>query len=102
MARGIIYLITNKDNGHTFIGQTTLPMNRIWQQHIQEANKMSSTPLHKAFRQYGVHRFNIQEIDECNENLLAERELHWIQHYNTFNEYNINTIKPEPIKEAVA
>jgi group I intron endonuclease len=98
MGRGIIYLITNKENGHKYIGQTTQPMNKQWQMHIQEANRMSSQPLHRAFREYGVHRFSIQEIDECNENLLNEKEQYWIEQYKP--EYN-PIIKPIPIPEVV-
>ena len=118
MARGIIYLITNKENNYKYIGHTTQAMNKEWQRHIQEANKMSSEPLHRAFRQYGVHKFNIREIDECDENLLKEKETYWIEHYHTWeNEqgYNIRSekivveevkeekviIKPTPVKRNV-
>lgn len=84
MTRGIIYLITNKENGHKYVGQTTLAMNKEWQQHIQEALRMSEKPIHKAMRKYGNHRFTIQEIDECDASLLNEKEDYWIHHYNTF------------------
>ena len=84
MSRGIIYLITNKENGHKYIGQTTQGMNKRWQQHIREALQMSDKPLHRAMRKYGNHRFTIQEIDECDERLLNEKEQYWIEHYNTF------------------
>jgi group I intron endonuclease len=93
MSRGIIYLITNKENGYKYIGQTTQGMNKVWQQHIQSATKMSSEPLHKAFRQYGVHRFGIQELDECDDYLLNERINNWIEKYNP--EYNEIKIIPE-------
>jgi group I intron endonuclease len=84
MAQGIIYLITNKVNGHKYVGQTTQSMNKRWQQHIIESNKMSQKPLHRAFRKYGVDKFVIKEIDECDESLLNQREEYWINHYNTF------------------
>jgi len=95
MSRGIIYLITNKENGHKYIGQTTQGMNKRWQQHIQEAMRMSSKPLHSAMRKYGNHRFSIQEIDECDESLLNEREAYWISHYNAFESaegYNVQSL----------
>jgi len=85
MSQGIIYLIVNKQNGHKYVGQTTQGMNKRWQQHIQEAMRMSSKPLHRAMRKYGNHNFMIKEIDECSEQLLNEREQYWIEHYNTFN-----------------
>ena len=90
MARGIIYLITNKENGLKYVGSTLLPMNKEWQSHIQSANRMSSEPLHKAFRHYGIHRFNIQELDECDESELNDKKEHWIQHYNTYCGENYN------------
>ena len=90
MARGIIYLITNKENGLKYVGSTLLPMNKEWQQHIQSANRMSSEPLHRAFRQYGIHRFGIQELDECDERELDQRREDWIIHYNTYDGENYN------------
>lgn len=84
MDRGIIYLITNKENGHKYVGQTTQGMNKEWKQHIQEALKMSDKPIHRAMRTHGNHNFRIQEIDECDGLLLNEREEYWIKHYNTF------------------
>ena len=85
-------------------------MNKRWQEHIAEANRMSSCPLHKAFRKYGVHKFSIKEIDECDERLLDEREQYWIEHYNSFEDvggYNSttggkNTILSEKFKERVS
>ena len=90
MTRGIIYLITNKENGLKYVGSTLLPMNKEWQQHIQSANKMSSEPLHRAFRQYGIHRFGIQELDECDERELDDKREQWIRHYNSYNGENYN------------
>lgn len=100
MSRGIIYLITNKENGHKYVGQTTQGMNKRWQQHITESRQMSQKPLHRAFRKYGVHRFSIQEIDECDESLLDEREEYWIKYYNTFESaegYNATSGRGRPI-----
>jgi len=96
MARGIIYLITNKENGFKYVGQTTQAMNKEWQQHIQESNRMSKKPLHIAFRKYGVGKFNIKEIDECDESLLNEKEAYWTNHYHAWDGYNV---KPKEIKE---
>jgi group I intron endonuclease len=98
MAQGIIYLIINKQNGHKYVGQTTQGMNKRWQQHIQEALRMSDSPLHRAMRKYGNHNFMIKEIDECNENLLNEREEYWIKQHNTFKEgYNATSGGKRPV-----
>lgn len=84
MAQGIVYLIINKESGQKYVGQTTLPINKRWQQHIHEANRMSPTPLHRAFRKYGVDKFTMKVIDECDERLLTEKEHYWIEQYNSY------------------
>lgn len=86
---GIIYLITNKITSENYVGTTILSMNKEWQHHIMESRKMSRHPLHKAFRDHGIDKFIIKEIDECREELLDERKTYWIEKYNSFqNGYN--------------
>lgn len=100
MAQGIVYLIINKENGHKYVGQTTQSLNKRWQQHIQEANRMSSKPLHRAFRKYGIDKFTMRVIDECDEKLLNEKEQYWIEQYNTFESaegYNATSGGERPI-----
>lgn len=98
MAQGTIYLILNKQNGHKYIGQTTQGMNKEWAYHIDRSKRMSSEPLHKAFRELGVQNFMIKEIDECDESLLNERFDYWIEQHQP--EYN-PIIKPTPPPEVV-
>ena len=47
--------------------------------------RMSPYPLHKAMRKHGNHNFMIKELEECDTELLDEREIHYIEKYNTFN-----------------
>ena len=86
MARGTIYLILNKQNGHKYVGNTTLGMNKEWVYHIERSKRMSAEPLHKAFRQFGTHNFMIKEIDECDESEIENKTNHWIEKYTP--EYN--------------
>lgn len=110
MTQGIIYLIINKQNGQKYIGQTTKSMNKRWQEHIADALRMSSTPLHRAMRKYGNHNFTIKQIDECDKELLYEREQYWIEQYNTLEDaggYNAttggkNTTLSESFKQRVS
>lgn len=104
MARGIIYLIINKQNGYKYVGQTTQGMNKEWKQHIQDSLRMSLEPLHYAMRRYGNHNFTIKEIDECDESLLDDKEKYWIKHYNTLENqkgYNTKTKKKTITTEKV-
>ena len=100
MARGIIYLILNKQSGHKYIGNTTLAMNKEWVQHIERSKRMSSEPLHKAFREYGIHNFMIRELDECDEKEVNNKTNYWIEKYKP--EYNIiEIIEPIEIVEEI-
>ena len=97
MSRGIIYLILNKQTGEKYIGNTTLAMNKEWVHHIDRSKRMSSEPLHKAFRQHGVHNFMIKELDECDESEFNEKTNHWIEQYKP--EYNPIIVNEKPIEE---
>ena len=96
---GTIYLIINKQNGHKYIGQTTLGMNKVWQFHIECAKRMHKANLYCAMRKYGNHLFSIKQIDECNENELDDKQSYWIGRYNP--EYNDSNTIVEEVKEEV-
>jgi hypothetical protein len=57
---------------------------------------MSRVLIYREFRKYGIDKFNIKQIDECDERILEERRVYWIKHYNTHLEgYNLNEVKEE-------
>lgn len=88
---GYIYLIINNINGRRYVGKTTQSIEKRWQEHILDSKreKCETRPLYRAIRKYGVENFSIEEIEECNVNVLSEREQYWIQHYNTYEDgYN--------------
>ena len=86
MNRGIIYLILNKQTGEKYVGNTTLAMNKEWAHHIDRSKRMSSEPLHKAFRSYGVHNFMMKELDDYDDTCLDNKLTEWIEKYKP--EYN--------------
>ena len=71
-------------------------MNKEWVHHIDRSKRMSSEPLHKAFREYGTHNFMIKEIDECDETEFESKTNYWIEQYKP--EYN-PVIKKEVVVE---
>jgi group I intron endonuclease len=105
MSRGIIYLILNKQTGEKYVGNTTLAMNKEWVHHIDRSKRMSAEPLHKAFRQYGVHNFMIKELDEYDDTCLESKLNEWIDkykpEYNPIKEKEIIQEKPKPIPTPV-
>ena len=63
--KGIIYKITNNDNGKIYIGQTTNSFEERMRQHKDQANNLNNTnPLYCAIRKYGWDNFT-KEILYC-------------------------------------
>lgn len=92
-----IYKITNKINGHSYIGQSINIKNR-WAAHKSyyktnaptKNNKYYNCNLYTAMRKYGIENFNFEILEECSKDLLDEREKYWINYYDTYeNGYNM-------------
>ena len=83
-----IYKITNLINGHSYIGQS-ICIEQRWKNHKHYSKEREDYPLYKAFRKYGIENFSFEIIEECKPNFLDEKEIYWINFYNTLNEgYN--------------
>lgn len=86
MKLGTIYLITNKINGKQYVGQTARDMWTRFEEHCKPSN---TTYLGKAIQKYGYLNFTLEEIERVPLEKLDEREIYWIQYYNTYkNGYN--------------
>lgn len=90
-----IYKITNLINGHMYIG-ASVNCQRRWQDHRSKSHT-SKRPddvrkiLYVAMRKYGLDNFSFEIIEECAQEDLNEREIYWIDHYNTFhNKHHYN------------
>lgn len=91
---GFIYKITNTVNNKIYIGQTTKTIEERFQKHIQKAKQHVNRYLYDAMNHYGYDNFKIEPIEECDNNLLNEREIYWIKYYNSNNKilgYNMTT-----------
>lgn len=86
---GYIYKISNMINGKIYIGQTILLPERRWRQHELSAMNTSyydhNVPLHFAMKKYGLENFRYEIIEECDDDLLNEREIFWIAHFDSTN-----------------
>lgn len=90
-----IYKITNKIKNISYIGQSVDIYYR-WEAHKKEAYKKESplynSYLYRSMRRYGINNFSFEIIEECPSELLNEKEIYWIKHFNTYrNGYN-NTL----------
>lgn len=85
--KGIIYKITNKVNGKSYIGQTRYTIDFRWRQH---QHKKDNTYFHNAIHKYGIENFSIEILEECNIEDLSSKEIFYIAKYDTFNNgYNL-------------
>ena len=81
-----IYKITNNINNKSYIGKTNLTIKERFQQHCNDRlrDECSSRPLYSAMNKYGIKNFQIEEIEECEPNKASEREIYWINYYDTY------------------
>lgn len=78
-----IYKITNLVNGKSYIGQS-INIQQRWKTH-RNRYQVEDTLLYRAIRKYGLDNFSFKVIEECQKNELNEREIYWIQYYDTTN-----------------
>ena len=90
-----IYKITNKINGHCYIGQS-VDIKARFRQHLFSAkhinNKDHSSPIHLALSKYGKDEFDWEILEECTKEELDEKEIYWISFYNSTKNGNYNIL----------
>lgn len=86
-----IYIIENKESKKRYVGKTTLsnPYER-WKQH-QYNVKSNYNPMviSDAMFKYGIDNFTFYVIETCDDDDVNEREIYWIEKFNTYKDgYN--------------
>lgn len=87
-----IYLITNITNNRNYVGKST-NVNRRWSTHLTMLNNKEhhNEELQKDWDEYGEAYFTFKIIELCPEEMLSNRERHWIDMFNALdNGYNHN------------
>ena len=84
---GFIYKITNKVNGKSYIGQTRNTVEFRWRQHYKAKDNKY---FHRAIQKYGKENFEVTTLEKCDVEKLNDREIYYINKYNTFGDgYNL-------------
>lgn len=81
-----IYKITNVINGKSYIGKTLSSIENRWKEHCSDSKKRKNEkrPLYSAMNKYGIENFKVEQVEECDDNIVNEREVYWIEHFGTF------------------
>ena len=87
---GYIYVIENDINDKIYVGKTTDSLSNRFSKHCWEATNQpqKTSPLHSAMAKYGVNHFSIRPLEECENSLLSEREIYWIDKLNLYLDKN--------------
>lgn len=85
-----IYKIVNLINNKIYIGKTNLTIDERWKAHCQDYNKprIEKRPLYDAMKKYGIENFKIEEVEECDSAKSSEREIYWINFFNSYIGFN--------------
>lgn len=87
-----IYKITNQLNGKSYIGKTLKSsIEERWKEHLRDRLRAyeEKRPLYDAINKYGPEHFLIEEVEECSPEEANEKEIYWINYYDTYhNGYN--------------
>lgn len=85
---GCIYMYTNKINGMKYVGQTVCRLSKRHNEHLKRDNSY----IDKALRKYGENNFTLEILEDniCDADELNNKEIYWINYYDSFNNgYNL-------------
>ena len=88
---GFIYIIENDINDKVYIGKTTDTLSNRFSKHCWEAlnTPAKTSPLHLSMAKYGIEHFSIRSLEECDNSILSEREIYWIDKMKTYSDKTI-------------
>ena len=90
-----IYKITNKINGHYYIGQSVDIKSRLREHKhsgLCATNKDHYAPIHLAIFKYGWDNFETEILEECSRTELDIQEKYWIDKLSATKNGNYNIL----------
>jgi group I intron endonuclease len=96
---GYIYVIKNIENDKKYIGQTIQTLCKRWSEHKKDLKRFQNEKikgacvLYRAMNKYGLDKFYMTMIKECNDKDLDDEETKYIAEFNSLvcnNGYNVS------------
>jgi GIY-YIG catalytic domain len=83
----IVYKIVNTITGQTYVGVTTKPLHKRWSDHKSCSKTLPKKrrTLYADMEMLGVDKFQIEPIEECDNDIRFEREKYWIKKLDAIN-----------------
>lgn len=80
-----IYKFTSKITGQSYIGQS-IKIEHRYKEHLANIkNSQKKSKWYQALREQGIENFEFSILEECEPERLNEREVYWIQYYDSYN-----------------
>ena len=81
-----IYKIVNQINNKVYIGKTLRTVEERWKEHSKDYMRRDyeNRPLYNAMKKYGIENFSIEQVEECDYEIVNEREKYWIEKFGSF------------------
>lgn len=87
----MIYIVTKRDDGRAYIGQTRQPLKERWSQHVRDAKNGSTTYFHEIIREFGEDAFSVGVLCDCSDEETNDLESFCILAFNTKYPEGFNT-----------
>ena len=82
----IIYKITSKITGKSYIGLSSSTLKERWRLHIVSSKQTNNIHFYNAIRKYGVDEWDLEVIYHCQDLTEARlQETNYITEYDTYN-----------------
>jgi group I intron endonuclease len=83
----IIYKITNQLNSKCYIGWTSQPLEKRWDQHKKTAQKnQDNRPFYNAIRKYGIDVWNLETLEILpTKEIAKQQEVHYIKLFESYD-----------------
>jgi len=87
----LVYLITSKDTGRVYVGQTVRPLHKRMYRHWEHARRGRMHPLYAAIRKYGESSFSVRVLEVVTtQEELDSAERKWVLYFNSVHPEGYN------------